>query len=328
MTLSAMYIRHNHVIADPDRNAMKDNKLIEMRVFKLVVDTGGFTAAAHALGSSQPFVSQTITNMERRLGVRLLHRSTRGQRLTEEGEQFLASCTRILDDIEQAEAAITSAKGDTSGDLRVSAPLAFGLDQIVPKLPHYLAENPRLNLHLALTDTLANLIEDNVDVAIRMGKLTDSSLKSRKLCDLQRIVVASPAYIARHGMPTTPEALHEHNCLMWEGFQAHLNRWPFLASDQRIHIPVQGNFRSTSGQTLFELCVAGVGIMRLGNHLALPAIEKGILVPVLSDYRAQDDTAFHAVFLPERELLPRIRGFVDYLVEVFRTPPWISADSL
>lgn len=297
-----------------------------MRVFKLVVETGGFTAAAHALGSSQPFISQTITNMERRLGVHLLHRSTRGQRLTEEGEQFLAACTRILDDIENAEAAITSAKEDTSGDLRVSAPLAFGLDQIVPRLPHYLAENPRLNLHLALTDSLANLIEDNVDVAIRMGKLTDSSLKSRKLCDLQRIVVAAPAYLASRGEPRTPEALDDHNCLMWEGSQSHLNRWPFTVAGQRIHLPVRGNFRSTSGQTLFELCVAGVGIMRLGNHLALPAIDKGILVPLLSAYQARDETAFHAVFLPERELLPRIRGFVDYLVETFRVPPWEARD--
>lgn len=305
---------------------MKDNKLMEMRVFKLVVDTGGFTAAAHALGSSQPFVSQTITSLERRLGVHLLHRSTRGQRLTEKGEQFLVSCTRIIDDIENAEAAITSTDEGISGDLRVSAPLAFGLDQIVPRLPCYLSRNPGLNLHLALTDSLANLIEDNVDVAIRMGKLTDSSLKSRKLCDLQRIVVASPAYIARHGTPGTPEALHDHNCLMWEGVQSHLNRWPFCAEGQRLHIPVSGNFRSTSGQTLFELCLAGVGIMRLGNHLALPAIERGTLVPVLGDYQAHDDTAFHVVFLPERELLPRIRGFVDYLIEIFKTPPWSSRD--
>lgn len=301
---------------------MKDSRLLEMRVFKVVVEAGGFTAAAHALGLSQPFVSQTVTNLEHRLGVRLLHRSTRGRRLTEEGERFLASSTRILDQIEQAEAEISAARQQASGDLRVSAPLAFGLDQVVPRLPAFLAEHPRVVLHLSLSDAVANLIEDNVDVAIRMGRLSMSSLMSRKLCDLQRIVVASPAYLAAHGTPRTPQDLGSHNCLMWEGELDHLNRWPFLTDGSPQFVPVSGNFRSSSGQTLFALCTAGVGIMRLAEHLALPAIASGALVPLLCDHQSQDDTAIHAVFLPERELLPRIRSFVDYLVDVFRRPPW------
>ncbi len=303
---------------------MKDNRLLEMRVFKVVVDAGGFTAAAHVLGLSQPFVSQAITSLEARLGVRLLHRSTRGSRLTEEGERFLASCNRILDEIEQAEAEVSAARLQTSGDLRISAPIAFGLDQIVPRLPVFLADHPRMVLHLALSDAVSNLIEDNVDVAIRMGRLVDSSLKSRKLCDLQRIVVAAPGYLQAHGTPRKPEDLRDHNCLMWEGPLDHLNRWPFLKNGESQTWLARGNFRSTSGQTLFELCMAGVGVMRLAEHLALPAIRSGLLVPLLEDHQARDNTAIHAVFLPERELLPRIRTFVDYLVEVFKQPPWLS----
>ena len=303
---------------------MKDNRLLEMRVFKAVVDAGGFTAAAHVLGLSQPFVSQTITRLEDRLGVRLLHRSTRGRRLTGEGESFLASCRRILDDIEQAEAEISAARSQASGDLRISAPLAFGLDQVVPRLPDFLAQHPSVVIHLALSDSIANLIEENVDVAIRMGRLVDSTLRSRKLCDLQRVVVAAPRYLEAHGQPGRPQDLNGHNCLLWEGPLDHLNRWPFMEDGNLHTLQVKGNFQSTSGQTLFELCTAGVGIMRLAEHLALPAIRRGSLVSLLDRYRVHDDTAIHAVFLPEREVLPRTRSFVDYLVDVFATPPWTS----
>ncbi|MEX2330000.1 MAG: LysR family transcriptional regulator [Marinobacter sp.] len=301
---------------------MKENRLLEMRIFKAVVDAGGFTAAAHLLGVSQPFVSQTMTSLERRLGVQLIHRSTRGHRLTGEGEQFLSACGRILNEIELAEAQVSSARSKVSGELRISAPLAFGLDQIVPLLPEAMADQPNVVFHLALSDSIANLIEDNVDVAIRMGRLTDSSLKSRKLCDLQRLVVAAPSYLEAHGLPQTPADLRRHNCLMWEGPRDHLNRWSFRIDGTVETLLASGNFRSSNGLTLFELCTAGVGIMRLAEHLALPAIREGKLVPLLSDHQVHDDTAISAVFLPERELLPRIRNFVDYLVEAFRQPPW------
>lgn len=301
---------------------MKENRLLEMRIFKAVVDAGGFTAAAHLLGVSQPFVSQTMTRLELRLGVQLIHRSTRGHRLTSEGEQFLIACGRILYEIELAEAQISSAHSKISGELRISAPLAFGLDQIVPLLPKTMADHPNVVFHLALSDSIANLIEDNVDVAIRMGRLTDSSLVSRKLCNLQRLVVAAPSYVAAKGAPQTPAELSRHNCLMWEGPLDHLNRWSFQTEGRIQTLFANGNFRSSNGLTLFELCTAGVGVMRLAEHLALPAIRDGKLLPLLADYQVRDDTSISAVFLSERELLPRIRSFVDYLVEAFRQPPW------
>lgn len=303
--------------------AMKDDRLIEMRVFKAVVEAGSFTGAAHLLEVSQPFVSQTMSNLERRLGVQLLHRSTRTQRLTSEGERFLASCGALLSSIEEAEAQIRS--GEPTGDLRISAPQAFGMDQVVPALPGFLLRYPALTVHFSLSDALVNLIEDNFDVAVRMGRLQDSSLRSRKLCDLQRIVVASPAYLAEHGVPVTPNGLSRHKCLMWDRPRDALNQWPFLINGTLEKLPVQGTFRSSNGSTLFQLCVAGMGIMRLAEHLALPAIRSGKLVALLTDYQAADDTAIHVVYLPERQLVPRVRAFVDYMVEAFRVPPW--ADS-
>ena len=304
---------------------MKDDRLIEMRVFKAVVESGSFTGAAHALGVSQPFVSQSLITLERRLGVKVLHRSTRTQRLTDEGERFLASCREILSGIEEAEAGIRSA--DPVGELRLSAPRAFGLDQIAPALPAFVSRFPELTVHFSLSDTLVNLIEDNFDVAIRMGRLQDSSLRSRKLCNLQRIVVASPAYIAANGVPVTPNGLRRHNCLMWDGQHAHLNQWPFVLNGQIEKLPAEGKFRSSDGCILFELCMAGIGIMRLAEHLAVPAIRCGKLVPLLTDYQAEDAAAIYAVYLPERQLVPRVRAFVDHLVEVFRDPPWHAAPS-
>ena len=305
--------------------AMKDDRLVEMQVFRAVVEAGSFTGAAHSLGVSQPFVSQSMNNLERRLGVQLLHRSTRTQRLTSEGERFLVSCKELLSSIEEAEAQIRS--GEPTGDLRVSAPQAFGIDQIVPALPGFVSRYPALTVHFSLSDALVNLIEDNFDVAVRMGRLQDSSLRSRKLCDLQRIVVASPAYIAEHGVPVTPNGLGRHKCLMWDGLHAHLNQWPFFINGKLEKLPVQGTFRSSDGSTLFALCMAGIGIMRLAEHLALPAIRSGRLVPLLSDYQTKDDSAIHVVYLPERQLVPRVRAFVDYLVEVFREPPWQKVSS-
>jgi DNA-binding transcriptional LysR family regulator len=163
---------------------------------------------------------------------------------------------------------------------------------------------------------------DGVDVAIRMGRLRDSSLKARKLCDLQRVVVAAPAYVNRSGLPETPEALRDHNCLEWHGLHEHLNRWPFRLDNGRQKVVASGNFRSSNGLSLAEMCFAGVGVMRMAEHLALPAIREGRLIRLLTNYEDRDGTAIHAVYLAERRLSPRIRCFIDHLAEAFRDPPW------
>jgi DNA-binding transcriptional LysR family regulator len=302
---------------------MKDDRLLEMRIFKAVVEAGGFTAAANNFGVSQSFISQSVNSLERRLGVQLLYRSTRTQRLTNEGERFLDACKVLLNSLEETEEKIRS--GEPAGDVRVSAPHAFGMDQLVPVLPGFLSKYPKLVVHFSLSDSLVNLIEDNFDLAVRMGRLQDSSLRSRKLCDLQRVVVAAPRYIAEHGTPVTPQGLARHTCLMWEPPRDHLNQWPFMTNSKLGKIPVQGRFHSSDGTTLYQLCAAGMGIMRLAEHLALPAIRRGELIPLLQDYQAKDDTAIYAVYLSERQLVPRIKSFVDYLVEVFREPPWHGA---
>lgn len=300
---------------------MRDDRLIEMRVFKAVTEAGSFTAAAGLLGVSQPFISQTIANLERRLGVQLLHRTTRSQRLTLEGESYLLACKGILESLEQADAQVASS--EPGGLLRISVPQAFGADQIVPLLPRFTAAYPQLRLDISLSDALANLIDDKVDVAIRMGRLPDSSLVARRLCDLQRMVVAAPAYLARHGRPQQPRELLHHDCLLWQGAWEHLNHWPFRIDGKLVRLAVNGRFRSGDGGTLFQLCTAGSGVMRLAEHLAVPAARDGRLDVLLEEFQAQDETGIYAVYLPERKLVPRIRAFVDFLVEAFRSPPWL-----
>jgi DNA-binding transcriptional LysR family regulator len=305
---------------------MKDDRLIEMRVFRAVVETGGFTAAAHALGASQPFVSQTIQRLEARLGARLLHRTTRGHRLTPEGERFLEAARRVVDAVEQAEADWQRDPGQIDGRLRVSAPIAFGLDRITPLIPDFLARHPNLSVDLRLTDDIENLIDDRIDVAIRMGTLTDSGLMHRRLCGLQRLIVAAPALIARHGMPRTPQDLERLPCIAWDQGRDHLNRWKFVTGGDTVVFRAESRFRSNQGMSLFGMCLAGFGVMRLAEHLARPAIRDGRLVQLLADQTPVDDSAIHAVFLPERHVVPRIRSFVDFMLEAFRTPDWTGTD--
>lgn len=297
-----------------------------MRVFQAVVATGGFTAAAHSLGASQPFVSQTIQRLEARLGTKLLHRTTRGFRLTPEGERFLDAARRVIDAVDAAEADWQRSDDQIEGLLRVSVPIAFGLDRITPLIPDFLSRHPNVSMDLRLTDDTENLIDDLIDVAVRMGRLTDSSLMHRRLCGLQRIVVATPDLVARFGWPKCPADLGRLPCVAWDGSREHLNRWKFLEDGKSVTFRAESRFRSNQGMSLYQMCLAGFGAMRIAEHLARPAIADGRLVQILPDHTAVDDTAIFAVFLPDRHMVPRTRSFIDFMVEAFRSPDWEAAD--
>lgn len=304
---------------------MRDDRLVEMRVFRAVVATGAFGAAAHALGVSQPFVSQTIQRLEARLGTKLLHRTTRGNRLTAEGERFLDAARRVIDAVEAAEADWQRSDTQIEGLLRVSVPIAFGLDRITPLIPDFLARHPNVSLDLRLTDDVENLIDDRIDVAVRMGKPTDSSLMHRRLCGLQRILVATPGLVARYGAPERPADLARLPCVAWDASREHLNRWKFVENGEEVVFRAESRFRSNQGMSLYQMCLGGFGVMRVAEHLARPAIADGRLVQLLPDHVSMDDTEIYALFLPDRHLVPRIRSFVDFMIEAFRAPDWEAA---
>lgn len=303
---------------------MKDDRLAEMRIFRAVAETGGFTAAAIALDLQQPYVSRVVSGIEHRLGVSLLRRSTRRLQITQEGVQYLALCKRILDEIDSGEAQLSRAGQHMGGDIRVTVATSFGMDQIVPLLPTFLESWPGLRVRLSLSDTLADIIGEGFDVAIRMGNLQDSNLVSRKLCHLQRVVVAAPSYIAKHGSPSAPADLAAHNCQMWEPPMDHLNNWPFMIGGQRTSISINGNFQTSSGVSSVYMCLAGVGITRMAEHMVIPSIRSNLLVPLLTEFQATDETAIYALYPRDSSLHPRVRAFIDYIAGRLSRPPWTT----
>ena len=283
-------------------------------MFQAVADAGGFTAAATQLGVSQSAVSRAVLRLEQRLGTSLLHRSTRRVRLTDEGHVFLQACRRVLEDVAEAERSVTSDQQPV-GTLRVSAAVLWGLDPLVTLLPEFTSRHPKIGVHLSLTDRHVDLIEEKVDVAIRVGRLADSSLIARKIGEMRRVIVASPAYIAEKGRPKTPDDLLNHDCLLWDEEHDDLNRWPFEANGVVRHINVRGRIMSNNAQALYQLAIMGAGIFRMLEYRARPFIRRGELVPLFERSHHEKAIPVHALYLRTNMAKPRIRVFTDFLIE-------------
>lgn len=305
---------------------MSNDRLWQMEVFCAVVDAGGFLAAAQRLGVSQSAVSKTLRSLEDRLGTVLLNRNTRNYVISLEGERYLADCRKVLELVENIEDGLSTEKQDASGQLKVSVPVSFGLDQISSRIPTFLDENPDLSIELSVTDRVENLIDGQIDVAIRMGELKDSVLIRRKLCTLDRIVVASPDYVQKHGIPKSPSELGDHNCLMWKGNANHLNTWPFYKGKSRSTVRISGNFQSNNGMALIAACMDGVGVMRIAEHVAVPLVRSGKLVQLLASYHLPDDQAFYIVFQREKQNLTKVRKFVEFCIREFKAPNWSAGE--
>jgi len=295
----------------------------EMQVFARVVDAGGFSSAARSLSLSPSAVSKQITRLEDRLGVRLLTRTTRRLNLTEEGDAFYHRVKRILSDIDEAEQAVSLSKTAPRGHLRVSCSVAFGEKQIAPIVPEFLDRYPEVALELMLSDGIVDLVEEGIDVAVRMGKLSNSAMVARKLGNNKRRICAAPAYVERYGVPEEPDDLHHHNCL---GFAGHntLNEWPFKYPDgRRQTIRAEGNFVANNGESIYDLCRLGLGIARAADFLVSDDIKEGRLIEVLADFIEDEPAPIHAVYPDPRHLSPKTRAFIDFLVEKFTPiPPW------
>lgn len=292
----------------------------EMGIFVRVVDEGGLSAAARTLNLAPSTVSKIMTRLEERLGVRLMNRTTRQFRLTAEGEEFYKRSRAIIQEIEEAEAAVSRAKTELSGTLRVIAMVAFGNYQLAPIIPEFLARHPGVHIDLALTDGKMDVIEAGADVGVLHGNLPDSSMIVHRLVDDRRLVVASPAYLDRHGVPEKPEDLLKHNCIQWWNPQRHLNRWPF---DGGRVITVKGNVMVDNGETLVRLARAGAGFIRLAEFVAGAAVKARTLVPVLTEHTRDDTLPIYAIFPHRQHLASKVRAFVDFLDEKFSpVPPW------
>ncbi|MBT3305841.1 MAG: LysR family transcriptional regulator [Alphaproteobacteria bacterium] len=297
----------------------------EMAVFVRVAETGNFSASARALKLTPSAVSKLIGRLEDRLGARLLHRTTRRVSLTEEGRTFYQHCTPILAAIDEAEQAITQLHGEPRGLLKVNASTYFAREHIEPLIPDFLARYPELRIQLTLSEQFVDLIEEEVDVAIRIGQLPDSTLIARKLGSAQRMVVGSPSYLALHGTPRNPDELKDHNCIILSTATS-LNQWEFKGPDGPRRIEVRGNFETNNAVALHNAALGGIGLVRAGNFTVAKDIRAGRLVTVLADFEATTQTNVYAVYPHNRHLSPKVRVFVDMLVDAFLpVAPWEQA---
>jgi len=287
-----------------------------LSLFVAVVEGGSFSAAGRVLDLSPSAVSRAIDRIETRLGVRLLLRSTRALSLTAEGQAYLQSARRILADLDDAEQQIAD-QGAPRGRLRVSAALSHGRLCVVPLLGEFAALYPHIVVDIALTDILVDVAAGQADVAIRFGPLADSTLTIRKLGETRRVIVASPAYLARHGTPRRPEDLHSHNCLNFN-FRRAEPIWPFRADGRDFALCVKGNIEANNGETLGQLAANGVGIARVGAFSVAGEIAAGRLVPLLEAYNPGDVELIHAVFVGGANTPARVRVFVDFLAARLR----------
>jgi len=298
----------------------------EMETFARVVESGSFSRAARDLHMTPSAVSKMIGRLEDRLGVRLLSRTTRKLSLTEEGRVFYQRITPILAEVEEAEETVSLSTAEARGVLKVNASTAFGQYQIVPLIPAMLEKYPSLQVELTMTDSIVNLVEEGFDVSIRIGTLTDSTLIARKLGTAHRVLVASPDYLKRRGVPKCPVDLKGHECLKLS-IPTSLNKWEFILDDGPSTVEVSGRFEADNAIALHEAALAGLGLFRAATFVVGDDIKAGRLVPVLQEFEISGDPGIFAVWPHNRNLSAKVRAFVDTLVEAFSPiPPWERDD--
>jgi DNA-binding transcriptional LysR family regulator len=296
------------------------NTLYEMAVFNKVIATGSLTAAARDLGVSTAAVSRKLAALEARLGVRLIHRTTRRLSLTDEGAGYHEASARILSEIEEADAAAAARRVEPQGVLKVAMPASFGLKHIAPLVPKFAQRYPQVQLALSLSDRTVNVIEEGFDVAIRIAELQDSSLAARRLAPNRRVVCASPEYLRTHGTPRTPADLLQHNCLTTTDF--HMT-WEYRdPQGKRDSVRVSGRYACDNWEVLREWAVAGLGVALKSTWDVRRHLDDGSLVPLLPGYAFGSDVGIYAVY-PHRRYLPaKTRVFIDFLADSFGPQPY------
>ena len=284
----------------------------DLAVFVRTVDLGSFAAVGTEVELTASGVSRIVTRLERRIGAKLLHRTTRRLVLTQEGETFLVHARSILAAVEAAEADVASVHGRPRGHLRINSGTAFARHRLARLLPQFMDQFPEMTVDLSVSDHRIDPIADQVDVTIRVGPLGDSELIAVRLGEVRRVIAGSPRYLERHGVPAQAADLARHNCLQLSGF-SRLAQWPMFEQGKRVMVPVKGSIRSDSADFLLDLALAGAGLVRFGDFLGEDAVKDGRLVPVLSHCHDPDPQPITALILPGRQNIPRVRAFVDFL---------------
>lgn len=293
----------------------------EMQTFVRIVESGSLSAAAERLAIAKSAVSRRLADLEERLGVQLLNRTTRRLNLTDIGRQYFQRCQRILVDLDEAEQAVSREHASLCGVIHLAAPLSFGVQHLAPALDAFLLEHPELSLDLDLNDRTVNVMEERVDLAIRIDRLADSSLVARRLAPVKLVTCASPAYLERHGEPGHPEQLSAHAGLSYSNIPEG-QLWQFTHRDGRpITVRVPYRMRANNGDVLLRAAIDGLGILSSPTFICHEAIARGQLKPILGDYALREESVY-AIYPAQRHLPRRVRALIDFLVQRFGDHPY------
>lgn len=297
------------------------DNLTDVAVFVRVVERGSFTRAADELELSRAVVSKYLTRLEARLGVRLLNRTTRRLSLTEAGAELFSASQGALERISEAEGAITRLQSEPRGTLKVNAPMSFGILELAPAMADFLRRYPDIHVDLRMDDRAVDLVEEGFDVGVRITpRLAPSSLVARRLSTIGQWVCASPAYLAEHGEPESPEDLTAHNCILYQ-YALAANVWRFRApSGRELAVAVTGNLRANNGIAEREAAVRGAGILLTPSFYVSEAVRNGRLKRILRDY-ALPELGLHVTYPKRSHVPPKVRVFVDFLAQHFGKRP-------
>lgn len=299
------------------------DRITGMQVFFRAAHAGSLSAAARQLELSPAMAAKHVDALEKRLGGRLFHRSTRKLTLTEAGQQYLETCTWLLPKLEEAEAMIASQRVEATGLLRLNVPLSFGVRYVAPLIPAFIKQHPGVTIDLGLNDRVVDLMEEGWDLTIRVGRLKDSRLVSRKLAESTMIVCAAPSYWAQHGRPKRWSDLSVHNCLNFPLSNiSRASEWRFGA-DASKRVAIKGTLRANNGDALVAIAIAGLGVLYEPEFIVADAIRRGELECVALDAGTADIGGIHLVRSSDRAPPAKVRVMTEFLIAAFNpVPPW------
>jgi DNA-binding transcriptional LysR family regulator len=295
-----------------------------MRTFVAVVSEGAFSRAAERLNMSPQLVSKYVAQLEARLGARLINRSTRRLSITEVGRAYFERCRDVLAEIDEMENAVGDATLAAKGMLRINAPMTFGTMHLSGAIAEYQRGQPGVSVDLTLDDRVVDIVSEGYDIAIRIGRLRESSLVARKLAPVRLVVCASPDYLAARGVPDAPQDLQDHECLRYT-LSSNTDRWQFKEGDETHDVPVTGSFLANNGDAIRLAALAGRGLALQPTFIVGDDIRAGRLQLVLQDFEV-DPMGVYAVYAHRKYLSGKVRTFADYLGDYFGTPPYWECD--
>ena len=294
-----------------------------MKVYCSVVENDSLAGAARSLNVSPSVVSKQLSALEDRLGVRLINRTTRRISVTQEGTAYYESCKRIITDVAEAENAVSSAHAAPRGLLKITAPVTFAHRHLTPHLPKFLDMFPEVEVQVQVNDRVVDLVDEGIDLAIRISQLKDSSLIARRLAPNRRYIAATPEYLKKNGTPNAVDDLKEHRLITWPPGNP-LNDWHFLINGIERVLKVNGTIAINEGDGILTTLLAGGGLGMTQEFLAGPYVREKKLVPLLEEF-VREDNPIYAVYPSNRHLSPKVRAFVDFLVKIYSpTPYWVN----